>query len=116
MARRRGPLATAILVGLLATPVPERAPAEPLPSVERAAGTLATTHHVQIGETLSAIAAIHLGNPHLWPAIYRANRDQIRDPERLYPGQTLAIPETPATAVRGRPRTRGDEVEARSAP
>jgi nucleoid-associated protein YgaU len=28
----------------------------------------------------------------LWPMLYKANRDQIKDPRRIYPGQTLAIP------------------------
>jgi len=49
-------------------------------------------HEVRDGETLVTIAAETLGDPALWPALYRANRDQIRDPARLYPGQKLAIP------------------------
>ena len=49
-------------------------------------------HEVRDGETLATIAADTLGDPTLWPALYRANRDQIRDPARLYPGQKLAIP------------------------
>ena len=44
------------------------------------------------GDTLATIAALTLGDPSLWPALYRANRDQIRDPARLYPGQRLEIP------------------------
>lgn len=52
-----------------------------------------TAHYeVQPGETLAVIAQATLGDPALWPALYRANRDQIRDPARLYPGQRLAIP------------------------
>jgi nucleoid-associated protein YgaU len=41
------------------------------------------------------------GDPTLWPLLYRANRDQIKDPSLLYPGQRLTIPdfdETPAVA------------------
>lgn len=53
----------------------------------------AAIHEVQAGETLSAIAAHTLGDPSLWPAIYEANRDQIKDPARVYPGQRLMIPE-----------------------
>jgi len=50
-------------------------------------------HVVQPGETLWHIAAQVAGDPHLWPQLYRANRDQIVDPSRLYPGQVLSIPD-----------------------
>ena len=52
-------------------------------------------HVVRPGETLWQIAALLSGDPDRWPELYRANRDQIRDPSRLYPGQRLAIPEFP---------------------
>ena len=32
------------------------------------------------------------GNPYMWPRLYRANRDQIDDPDLIYPKQTLAVP------------------------
>jgi nucleoid-associated protein YgaU len=50
-------------------------------------------HVVQPGETLWQIAAQVAGDPHLWPHLYRANRDQIVDPSRLHPGQVLSIPD-----------------------
>ena len=50
-------------------------------------------HVVQPGETLWHIAAQVAGDPHLWPRLYRANRDQIVDPSRLHPGQVLSIPD-----------------------
>lgn len=49
-------------------------------------------HEVQPGETLWQIAARTVGDPTLWPALYLANRDRIKDPARVYPGQRLAIP------------------------
>ena len=52
-------------------------------------------HVVQPGESLWQIAAQTGGDPQLWPVLYRANRDQIKDPSRLYPGQALLIPEFP---------------------
>lgn len=57
-------------------------------------GALAASglHEVQPGETLTLIASRTLGDPRLWPAIYAANRDRIKDPARVYPGQQLAIP------------------------
>lgn len=52
-----------------------------------------TTYIVQNGENLYSIAArktiYHEGL--LWPLIYKANRDQIKDPQQIFPGQTLMI-------------------------
>jgi hypothetical protein len=49
---------------------------------------------VRRGETLPQIAARTeiYNDASLWPLIYRANRDQIRDPKQLWPGQVLKIP------------------------
>lgn len=53
-----------------------------------------STYTVRRGETLPQIAARSeiYNDASLWPLIYRANRDQIRDPKRLWPGQSLRIP------------------------
>ena len=51
-----------------------------------------TYHKVRPGESLWMIAVANLGDGGLWPALYRANRDQIQNPKILYPGQKLAIP------------------------
>jgi nucleoid-associated protein YgaU len=61
-------------------------------AVMAVAATPFSFHDVRDGDTLATIAALTLGDPSLWPALYRANRDQIRDPARLYPGQRLEIP------------------------
>jgi nucleoid-associated protein YgaU len=50
-------------------------------------------HVVRAGESLSTIAKSELGDIALWPILYRANRDRIKDPARIYPGQELTIPE-----------------------
>lgn len=61
-----------------------------------AAGRVAqpTMYTVRRGETLPQIAARPelYNDVALWPLIYRANRDQIRDPYQLWPGQSLKIP------------------------
>ena len=51
-------------------------------------------HTVMRGETLPQIAAQSdvYGDQMLWPLLYRANRDQIRDPAHIWPGQVLRIP------------------------
>lgn len=58
------------------------------------AHNLPTRHTVKRGETLPQIAALPevYGDSSLWPLLYRANRDQIRDPKVLWPGQQLKIP------------------------
>lgn len=55
---------------------------------------LSPVHTVKRGETLPQIAAQPdvYGDALMWPLIYRANRDQIRDPKRIWPGQVLRIP------------------------
>jgi nucleoid-associated protein YgaU len=60
-----------------------------------AAGAEASTHRVRVGDSLASIAQRQLGDASLWPAIYLANRDRIKDPTRVYPGQLLTIPEVP---------------------
>jgi len=50
------------------------------------------THVVGEGETLSEIAARHLGSARRWPEIVAANRDRIDDPDRVLPGTELRLP------------------------
>lgn len=59
---------------------------------EHASQPVAYTVHR--GETLPQIAARSeiYNDASLWPIIYRANRDQIRDPKQLWPGQVLKVP------------------------
>ena len=49
---------------------------------------------VKEGETLSYVATRPevYGDPLLWPLVYKANRDQIKDPQQIFPGQVLMIP------------------------
>lgn len=39
---------------------------------------------------ISAKAEVY-SNPYQWPLIYKANKDQIKDADLIYPGQNLAI-------------------------
>lgn len=45
------------------------------------------------GDTLSAIAKHWYGDGSKYPRIFEANRDQITDPNRIFPGQVLRIPQ-----------------------
>lgn len=51
-----------------------------------------TTYTVVKGDTLSHIAQAHYGKAGKWRAIFEANRDQIDDPDRIFPGQVLKLP------------------------
>ena len=53
-----------------------------------------TEYKVSKGDTLSTIAARSdiYGDAGKWKKIYEANKDAIKDPSRVYPGQVLRIP------------------------
>ena len=44
------------------------------------------------GDSLSKIAQREYGHANLWNRIYDANRDTLKDPDKIYPGQKLRIP------------------------
>lgn len=50
-------------------------------------------HEVQSGDTLSAIAKKHYGDANAYSRIFEANRPMLKDPDDIYPGQILVIPE-----------------------
>jgi nucleoid-associated protein YgaU len=50
------------------------------------------TYVVAKGDSLSAIAKREYGDAKEWKRIFDANRDTIKDPDLIYPGQTLRLP------------------------
>jgi nucleoid-associated protein YgaU len=66
-------------------PQPEESPAQPAPLVR------AVT--VQEGDTLWAISRDRYGSGVLYVRVFEANRNAIRDPDLIYPGQVFTIPE-----------------------
>ena len=52
------------------------------------------THTVRAGETLKSIATSRsvYGDSGKWILLYQANKEKIRDPNKLIPGQVLVIP------------------------
>jgi nucleoid-associated protein YgaU len=56
------------------------------------AGDAAQEYVIREGDTLSDIAGRELGQPDLYPMIYDANRDVLRDPESIPVGQKIRIP------------------------
>jgi len=57
-----------------------------------AANAYAQTHEVQKGETLGKIAQKYYGDPSLYMQIFEANKSQLKDPNKIFPGQKLVIP------------------------
>ena len=54
--------------------------------------TAVKTYVVKSGDSLSKIAKREYGNAKDWKRIFEANKDLIKDPDKIYPGQTLKIP------------------------
>lgn len=48
-------------------------------------------HIVVPGDTLWAIAARFLKDPYRWGELWKFNKDEVRNPQRIYPGQVLRL-------------------------
>ncbi len=58
-------------------------------------GSSSTAEKVYVvvaGDSLSKIAKREYGNANDWPRIFEANKDILKDPNKIYPGQKLRIP------------------------
>jgi nucleoid-associated protein YgaU len=49
-------------------------------------------HTVESGESLSKIAKHYYGKPMKYTAIFEANKDILKNPDVIHPGQELVIP------------------------
>ncbi len=50
---------------------------------------------VQPGDSLSKIAKREYGDANKWRAIFDANRDKIKNPDLIHPGEVLTLPPNP---------------------
>lgn len=48
---------------------------------------------IKSGDTLSKIAKQYYGNANEWRRIYEANKGVIADPDKIFPGQKIVIPD-----------------------
>jgi nucleoid-associated protein YgaU len=51
------------------------------------------TYTVVAGDSLSKIAKKLLGNANRWKDIHALNKDQVKNPDLIRPGQVLKIPD-----------------------
>ena len=76
-------------------------PNEPLPDFSDVQGGSSSTapkaqertYTVAKGDSLSKIAKALYGSAGKWKVIYEANKDIIKNPDLIYPGQVLRIPQ-----------------------
>jgi len=62
-------------------------------NVKSGASSTATRIYVVVsGDSLSKIAKREYGDANKWKQIFEANRDIIKDPNLIYPGQKLKLP------------------------
>ena len=51
-------------------------------------------HEVKAGDNLSKIAKTYLGDANRYQEIFEANKPMLSDPDKIYPGQKLRIPQS----------------------
>jgi len=76
--------------GSTAPPRPKAAPRVHTETAEGAQPVSAGTYTVRHGDWLAKIARAHKTT---WRVIYNLNRDRIKDPDLIFPGQILRMPE-----------------------
>ena len=66
-------------------PAPKVGAAPPAPAIR--------TYTVVAGDSLSKISKKHYGDANQWKKIFEANRDVLKNPDLIHPGQVLKIPD-----------------------
>jgi nucleoid-associated protein YgaU len=63
------------------------------PPAPKPAASAPRTYTVVAGDNLSKIAKKFYGDAAKWKSIFEANRDTVKNPDLIHPGQVLKIPE-----------------------
>lgn len=76
-----------------------QAAASPAPSaLSESDQTSFTSYTVKKGDSLWSIAGAQLGDNNQWPVLFALNKNQIKNPDLIYPGQVLTVPSKVAVA------------------
>lgn len=67
-------------------------PADVMADIKVADTSLYASHTVKSGESLSKISKHYYGDPMKYTAIFEANTHILKNPNIIYPGQELVIP------------------------
>jgi nucleoid-associated protein YgaU len=74
----------------------EHTPMTDMPDFSNVKGGSSSTatkiYEVKSGDSLSKIAKKEYGDASKWPQIFEANKDIVKDPNKIFPGQKLKIP------------------------
>ncbi|WP_081604589.1 LysM peptidoglycan-binding domain-containing protein [Nafulsella turpanensis] len=65
-------------------------------SKDRAPAPSRLYYEIQQGDSLSKIAKDHYGEAAKWKIIYEANKNCIKNPDEIYPGQVIELPDARA--------------------
>ncbi|MFA6311283.1 MAG: LysM domain-containing protein [Sterolibacterium sp.] len=83
---------SSLMLGLPILPAQaQTAPTQAAGSAPELADGAPDRHIVLPGDTLWGIASKFLKQPYRWPEIWRLNQEQIRNPQRIYPGQVVIL-------------------------
>jgi nucleoid-associated protein YgaU len=87
--KKKADFSDVVAGGSSTAPPANPASASPAPNV----ADREKTYTVVAGDTLSKIAKREYGDAAKWHRIYDANKDTIKNPDLIYPGQTFKIPD-----------------------